>query len=59
MTQPTTNIASRSGAKSEVETSAISMALIPFLMMANFLTYLDRVKSGAFVTIAAYAISAL
>jgi MFS transporter, ACS family, tartrate transporter len=49
MSQSATIIASASGAKSELETStirAISWRLIPFLVLAYFLAYLDRVNLG-------------
>src|SRR5882762_6104987 len=49
MSQSATIITSASGAKSELETStirAISWRLIPFLMLAYFFSYLDRVNLG-------------
>src|SRR6195256_690167 len=49
MSQSATIIAAPSGAKSELETStirAISWRLIPFLVLAYFLAYLDRVNLG-------------
>src|SRR6195256_4074669 len=49
MSQSATIIAAPSGAKSELETStirAISWRLIPFLVLAYFLSYLDRVNLG-------------
>ena len=49
MSQSATAIASASAAKSELETStisAISWRLIPFLVLAYFLAYLDRVNLG-------------
>src|SRR6202047_5170335 len=45
----TATVASASGAKSEIETStirAISWRLIPFLVLAYFFSYLDRVNLG-------------
>ena len=48
MSQSATTIAAR-GAKSDLETStirAISWRLIPFLVLAYFLSYLDRVNLG-------------
>src|SRR3981189_2667503 len=49
MSHAATIIAAPSGAKSELETStirAISWRLIPFLVLAYFLAYLDRVNLG-------------
>src|SRR5882672_11691939 len=49
MSQSATVITSASGAKSALETStirAISWRLIPFLVLAYFLAYLDRVNLG-------------
>src|ERR1700737_4698044 len=49
MSQSAAIIAAPSGAKSELETStirAISWRLIPFLVLAYFLAYLDRVNLG-------------
>src|SRR3981081_1126603 len=49
MSQSATIIAAPSAAKSEVETStirAISWRLIPFLVLAYFFSYLDRVNLG-------------
>src|SRR6267154_301056 len=49
MSQSATIIAAPSAAKSELETStirAISWRLIPFLVLAYFLAYLDRVNLG-------------
>src|SRR6267154_4346777 len=49
MSQATIEIGSASGAKSDVETStirAISWRLIPFLVLAYFFSYLDRVNLG-------------
>ena len=49
MSQSATIAASATGAKSELETStirAISWRLIPFLVLAYFFSYLDRVNLG-------------
>jgi ACS family tartrate transporter-like MFS transporter len=49
MSQTATVAAAASGTKSEIETStirAISMRLIPFLVLAYFFSYLDRVNLG-------------
>jgi MFS transporter, ACS family, tartrate transporter len=49
MSQSATTIASVTGTKSELETStirAISWRLIPFLVLAYFFSYLDRVNLG-------------
>src|SRR3954447_26053505 len=49
MSQSATIIAAPVGAKSELETStirAISWRLIPFLVLAYFFSYLDRVNLG-------------
>src|SRR3979409_2757220 len=49
MSQSATIIAAPSGAKSALETSTIrgiSWRLIPFLMLAYFFSYLDRVNLG-------------
>jgi ACS family tartrate transporter-like MFS transporter len=49
MSQSATSIAAPGAAKSEIETStirAISWRLIPFLVLAYFLSYLDRVNLG-------------
>src|ERR1700731_2484590 len=49
MSQSATTIASVTGTKSELETStirAISWGLIPFLVLAFFFSYLDRVNLG-------------
>src|ERR1700753_1112503 len=49
MSQATITAIAASGAKSELETStirAISWRLIPFLVLAYFLSYLDRVNLG-------------
>jgi len=49
MTIAATPISTPSGAKSDIETStirAISWRLIPFLVLAYFFSYLDRVNLG-------------
>ena len=49
MSQSATIVAASNAAKSELETStirAISWRLIPFLVMAYFFSYLDRVNLG-------------
>src|SRR3978361_1617114 len=49
MSQTATALAASSAAKSELETStirAISWRLIPFLVLAYFFSYLDRVNLG-------------
>jgi len=49
MSQTTTYAGSGGGAKSEIETStirAVSWRLIPFLVLAYFFSYLDRVNLG-------------
>src|SRR5689334_15859798 len=49
MSQTTATVTATSGAKSAIETStirAISWRLIPFLILAYFLAYLDRVNLG-------------